>query len=132
MSDEQNTQDETQVEEAPVENTIPAPADLEVVAQEEKTVGDEALEVRKPDNSVLVEQVPAQVAPEREAPSAQVNVHETVVTTDTAITDPSSPLAVQVPDAGRGSLALPIHSLGGPLVEDVFAAADKAAADDDS
>lgn len=97
------------------------PPQTEVVAQEAKTVGDENLSVREPDTQVNAEQVPAQVAQPREGDSDTVNVHETSVTTDTVITDPSDPLAVQVPDAGRGSLDLPIHRLNAPVVEDIFA-----------
>src|SRR5690349_16404874 len=96
------------------------PPQTEVVAQEAKTVGDENLEVREPDVQVKSDQEDAQVAQPREGDADKVNVHEVSVTTDTVITDPSSPLAVQVPDAGRGSLDLPIHRLNAPVVEDVF------------
>lgn len=105
-----------------------------VVAQEQKLVGDEAVaeagtnEV-KPE--VVREQVDAQVAQPRETDARKVNVHETVVVTDTVITDPSSPLAVQIPDAGRGDLALPIHRLDAPTVEEVFAK-EAASAEDKS
>lgn len=98
-------------------NTPDTPA---VVAQEAKVVGDDALEPREPTVEVNKDQVDAQVAQPREGDSDKVNVHEVVVATDTVITDPSDPLAVQVPDAGRGSLDLPIHNLDGPRVEDVF------------
>lgn len=98
------------------------PPQTEVTAQDAKTVGDDNLSVREPDVQVNEEQVAAQVVQPREGDSDKVNVHETSITTDTVITDPSDPLAVQVPDAGRGSLDLPIHALNGPLVEDVFKA----------
>lgn len=51
----------------------------------------------------------------------QVYVHETSVQMDEVITDPNSPLAVQIPDAGRGTLDLPIHQLAGERPEDFFA-----------
>lgn len=93
----------------------------EVVAQEAKTVGDDSLpEPREPQADVRKDSVDAQVAQPRESDPATVAVHEVVVTTDTVITDPSDPLAVQVPDAGRGALDLPIHKLSGERVEDVF------------
>ena len=98
------------------------PAENEVIAQENKLVGDENLpEPREPQVSVVKEEVDAQVAPPREADSDKVNVHEVAVATDEVITDPNSPLAVQVPDAGRGSLDLPIHQLAQPTAEQVFA-----------
>lgn len=92
-----------------------------VVAQEAKVVGDDNLQARKPSVEVNKDQVTAQVAQPREGDADKVNVHEVAVATDTVITDPSDPLAVQVPDAGRGSLVLPVHSLDGPTVEKVFA-----------
>lgn len=72
------------------------------------------------------EQVDAQVAPAREPDADTVEVHEVSVATDVVITDPTSPLAVQVPDEGRGSLALPIHGLSAPSPEQVFEGADSA------
>lgn len=98
------------------------PTPVEVVAQEAKTVGDEALpEPREPSASVREEEVAAQVVQPRESDPSTVSVHEVVVVTDEVITDPSSPLAVQVPDAGRGDSSLPIHALVNERVEDVFA-----------
>jgi hypothetical protein len=109
------------------------PDQTEVVAQEAKTVGDENIEAREPTVEVTKEQVDAQVAQPREGDSDKVNVFETTVATDTVITDPSSPLAVQVPDAGRGSLELPSHALAGPTVEQVFADdADEPAPDENA
>lgn len=95
-----------------------------VISQEGALVGDEAVNehVHKVEPDVVEEQVAAQVAGTPEPASDTVNVHETSVVLDTVITDPSSPLAVQVPDAGRGSLDLPIHRLNAPTVEEVFAA----------
>jgi len=95
----------------------------EVVAQDAKTVGDDALQAREPSVDVVKEQVDAQVSQPREGAADKVNVHEVVVHTDTVITDPSDPLAVQVPDAGRGALDLPIHALDGETPEQVFSGA---------
>jgi hypothetical protein len=93
-----------------------------VTAQEAKKVGDaevqESVHEVKPE--VVKEQVAAQVVQPREGDSDKVNVHETFVAMDRVITDPSDPLAVQIPDAGRGDLSLPIHRLDAPTVEDVF------------
>lgn len=93
----------------------------EVVAQKRKQVGDENVaDVREPEVEVNTEAVDAQVAPAREKDAAKVPVHETKVATDVVVTDPSSPEAVQVPDAGRGSLDLPIHQLAEGTVESRF------------
>lgn len=100
-----------------------APVAPEVVAQESKTVGDEAVaaaEGRGVQVEVQKDEVAAQVAQPRESDPATVAVHEVSVQTDEVITDPSSPLAVQVPDAGRGTLDLPIHRLNEPTVEERF------------
>lgn len=107
MADEKATQTE-------------APA---VTAQEQKLVGDEAVqaEITEVKPEVVREQVAAQVVQPREGDSDKVNVHETFIRTDTVITDPSDPRAVQIPDAGRGDLSLPIHALDGETVEAVFA-----------
>jgi hypothetical protein len=103
----------------------------EPVAQKQKLVGDEAVyaEVHEVKPEVVNEQATAQVSPPREAADGKVNVHETVVHLDRVITDPSSPLAVQIPDAGRGDLALPIHRLDAPTVEQRFSE-DASKADD--
>lgn len=94
----------------------------EVVSQEGALVGDENQpEPREVEVYVNEDSVNAQVSPERQAAAAQVPVHEVAVSLDEPILDPSSPLAVQVPDAGRGSTDLPIHGLKGKTVEDVFA-----------
>lgn len=132
MSDQNETQpvEEAPVEEAPVENSVKAPEAPQVVSQEGALVGDDALEARVVTPQVDVETVPAQVSPPREGAADKVNVHETYVAMDEVITDPSSPLAVQIPDAGRGSLDLPIHALGGRRVQDVFDEADKKARDE--
>lgn len=100
------------------ETNVPLP---EVTAQKKKLVGDDKLEVREVTVEVNEDQVDAQTVQPRELDPKKVNVHEVVVATDTVITDPSSPLAVQVPDAGRGDASLPIHRLAEGTVEDVFA-----------
>jgi hypothetical protein len=106
----------------PVSEADVTPAAPQVVSQEASIVGDENLpEPREPQADVRKDEVDAQVAQPREPDAAKVSVHEVVVVTDEVITDPSSPLAVQVPDAGRGSLDLPIHALAGETVEAVFA-----------
>lgn len=128
MSDntEPQVHDEDVVAEEPqAEGSAPAEsqplADIEVpvpgvVAQEAKTVGDEELPApREPEVQVIQETEAAQVAQPREGDSDTVNVHEVSLAMDEVITDPSSPLAVQVPDAGRGSLDLPIHALANGL-----------------
>lgn len=93
-----------------------------VTAQKAKTVGDENLpEPREVEVNVNKRSVDAQVMAEPEPAADKVFVHETSVALDEVITDPSSPLAVQVPDAGRGDLTLPIHSLDAPRPNDVFA-----------
>lgn len=108
--------------------TTPAAADVPVPAvtsQEGATVGDENLpDAREPQVEVVQEQVAAQVVQPREGDTDKVNVHEVSVTVDEVITDPASPLAVQVPDAGRSPLheaGLPIAQLSNDRVEDVFA-----------
>lgn len=103
------------------ENKIAAPEPQEVVAQEAKQVGDEVAGPREVAPEVNTESVPAQVAQPRESDPKTVPVHETVVATDEVITDPSDPRAVQVPDAGRGDASVPIHGLGNPTPEQVFA-----------
>lgn len=113
-------------------------AENAIVAQKAKLVGDDDVqaEVTKVDPQITKEAVAAQVAPPREADAKKVNVHETRVATDTVITDPSSPLAVQVPDAGKSPLltdGLPVHQLAEGNVEDRLAAqADEADSDDDA
>jgi hypothetical protein len=93
------------------EGEVISPPVPEVVAQEAKIVGDDELEVFTVEPEVVEEQVAAQVAQPREADRDSVDVHETSVMLDEVITDPSDPRAVIIPDAGRGSLDLPIHRL---------------------
>lgn len=96
----------------------------DVASQKGALVGDENLpEAREVEVDVVNERVPAQVVAQAGPPVSEVIVHETRVTLDEVITDPSSPLAVQIPDAGRGSLGLPIHQLSADAPEAVFAAA---------
>lgn len=94
-----------------------------IVSQKGALVGDEAVQKAAHDASpqVVETEVDAQVMAKREPEASKVAVQETFVAMDRVITDPSSPEAVQIPDAGRGSLGLPIHSLSGERVEDVFA-----------
>lgn len=94
-----------------------------VNAPENALVGEDAEGAREAEVSVVAADVPAQVTGAPSVVAETVAVHEVAVATDKVITDPNSPEAVQVPDAGRGSLDLPIHALAGPRPEDVFAAA---------
>lgn len=105
------------------EITTTAPA---VTSQKGALVGDD--NVASPVDvapRVYATEAPAQVTATREPDSDTVQVHEVAVATDKVITDPSSPEAVQIPDAGRGSLDLPIHALANGTPEEVFAAAAK-------
>lgn len=93
-----------------------------VVSQKGALVGDDNVaEPVSVEPEVNSGEEKAQVAPRREADSSKVVVHETRVVTDKVITDPSSPEAVQVPDAGRGDASLPIHRLAEGTPEEVFA-----------
>lgn len=102
------------------EKTLPKLPD--VAAPENAVVGDENLPApREPGVDVVDEQVDAQVNRNPVAIPDKVNVFEVSVTTDEVITDPNSPLAVQIPDAGRGDLLLPIHRfVNARRPEDVF------------
>ena len=104
---------------------VPTQNDLQndIAVPENALVGDDALKVRDPEVQQINESVPAQVMQDKVKVVDQVKVTETRVALDEVITDPSSPLAVQVPDAGRGFLDLPIHRLAAPKPEDVFAQA---------
>lgn len=101
-----------------------------VAAQESKLVGDEAIASAAAEDDNFVadhtdEEADAQVVQDREKDPATVAVKETHVKVDTVITDPSSPLAVQVPDAGRGDASTPIANafLDAKTVEEQFDAA---------
>lgn len=82
-------------------------------AADNALVGDEAVyeHVREVEPEVVQEDVPAQLPPEPSKAAETVPVNEVYVALDEVILDPSSPLAVQIPDAGRGGLDLPIHVL---------------------
>ncbi len=98
--------------------------DLEVtVPQKGALVGDEAvLGVDSPvESEVYTDSVEAMTVAERSPDADKVLVHEVAVTLDRVITDPSSPEAVQIPDAGRGDLTLPIHSLAAPTADEKIA-----------
>lgn len=111
----------------------PTPKLPGVATQEGALVGDENLpEPREVESVVEQRQDDAQVVAKAGPPVDKVEVFEVVVTTDEVITDPSSPLAVQIPDAGRGSLNLPIHAfVGARTVEDIFSE-DASENEDDS
>lgn len=94
-----------------------------VNAPENALIGEDTEVAREADVSVLAEDVAAQTTGPASVVADTVAIHETAVSVDKVITDPHSPEAVQIPDAGRGSLDLPIHALGNPRPEDVFAAA---------
>jgi hypothetical protein len=53
-----------------------------------------------------------------------VDVHEVAVRVDKVVLDPDSPEAVQIPDAGRGKVDLPIHQLASPSPEQQLASGD--------
>jgi hypothetical protein len=124
MADETTPTTDEQVEPVPaseVDEEVIAPAAPEVVSQEGALVGDENQpDAREPEVYVNQDSVTAQVAPERQAPADNVPVHEVQVTLDEVILDPSAPEAVQVPDAGRGFLDLPIHALANGSPEKRF------------
>src|SRR5688572_22181786 len=82
-----------------------------IAAPDNATIGDDNLEVREVKPVKVNEDVAAQVTGPPAKSVDTVKVSETYVALDEVITDPSSPLAVQIPDAGRGSLDLPIHQL---------------------
>jgi hypothetical protein len=115
-----NTQRVVDSADSPVGQTLePTP----VAAPANAQIGDEATASINPIQvEVVQEDVPAQVTGAPAVPVEVVRVHETHVTTDRVITDPNSPEAVQIPDAGRGALDLPIHALSNPSPEEVFAA----------
>lgn len=105
----------------------------EVTAQKQKTVGDENLpEPREVEVDVNKDRVKTMRVQQREPDAAYAPVHETSITIDTVITDPASPLAVQIPDAGRGTMLLPITGLNEGTVEERFAAAAEEESSDDS
>lgn len=99
-----------------------------IAAPENATIGDENLAVRDAEVTKVDETVPAQTTGKPAVEVDTVRVTETHLSLDQVITDPHSPLAVQIPDAGRGPLDLPIHQLArAAKPEDQFA---EAAAED--
>lgn len=102
----------------------------EIATQPGTTVGDDNLKPIEHDVQNVDLTVPAQTTGKPAVEVETVKVTETRVALDQVITDPHSPLAVQIPDAGRGPLDLPIHRLAKGTPEAQFAAkadADKAA-----
>lgn len=93
-----------------------------IAAPENATVGDENLKPLEHEVISVDETVPAQTTGAPAVEVDTVRVTETHLALDEVITDPNSPLAVQIPDAGRGPLNLPIHQLTQPKPEDAFAA----------
>lgn len=85
----------------------------DVSAAENALVGDEAVQGARyePEAEVVREDVQAQLPPEPSKPAETVPVNEFYMQMDQVVTDPSSPEAVQIPDAGRGTLDLPVHVL---------------------
>ncbi len=120
---------ETEVVEAPQDEVVapqdeaPAvvPALPPIATQEASTIGDENMSPREPEVAVNTQSVPAQIMGQPAPAVTTVPVHETFVAIDRVITDTSDPLAVQIPDAGRGDASLPIHGLSRPTVEQFFA-----------
>lgn len=108
-------------EKVPVSDEKITPDYPKVAAPKNAILSDDDLEPREATVKVVKEEQPAQVTGPAAEPVDTVNVHEVSVQLDEVITDPSSPLAVQIPDAGRGDLSLPIHGLNGPTVEQFFA-----------
>jgi len=125
MADETTPTTDTPEEAVPVSEVSPEdiqPEAPEVVAQDGALIGDENQpEPREPQVVVNQGTETAQVAPERQAAADTVPVHEVSVTLDEVVLDPSAPEAVQVPDAGRGFLDLPIHELAKGTAEQRFA-----------
>jgi hypothetical protein len=123
MSDKNKTE---AVEEAPFETAhepvvVEAP---EVAAPENAQVGDDEITPAAPAAdkvTVVDEPVPAQTTGAPAKVVEQQPVHEVYVDLDRVITDPNSPEAVQIPDAGRGDASLPAHVLANPSPEEVFA-----------
>lgn len=93
-----------------------------IATHDNALIGDEAVnaEVHEVEVDVHTDSVPAQVNRQKVTPVEESFVHETYVRLDEVITDPNDPRAVQIPDAGRGSLELPIHRLDAGTPEDFF------------
>lgn len=88
---------------------------------EKALVGDEAVQsVKHEVEPVVVDEVSERKHAPEAAQQVEYPVSEFSVAMDTVVTDPTSPEAVQIPDAGRGNADLPIRVLSGPTPEDVF------------
>ena len=125
MSDQET---KTEVVEGTTTETVASGEEVEVpavpvVVQEGALVGDEEVyaeeHVHKVEPEVTQGETTQKYAPATEQ-QAVYPVHETNIALDTVITDPTSPEAVQIPDAGRGSNVLPLHSLTEPAPEAAF------------
>ncbi len=106
------------------ETTMTSPELPEISGQKNMTIEGEGSEPMVVEPQVTIEEVAAQVVQPREGDSDKVHVHEVYVATDRIITDPSSPLAVQIPAEGRGDPSLPIHALSGGTIQAKFDMAD--------
>lgn len=116
---ENETPVEAPTDDVRVADTIVQP---DVAAPENALVGDDAQPApREPSIAVDTDAVPAQTTGPAPKVVDTVYVHETSVALDEVITDPHSPEAVQIPDAGRGFLDLPIHGLDAKTPEQIFA-----------
>lgn len=124
MSEEKNT--EAAVDATPDFETVHEPIVVEqpdVAAPKNAQVGDENISPAEPaaDKVEVVDgTVPAQTTGAPAKVVKQQPVHEVYVELDRVITDPNSPEAVQIPDAGRGDASLPAHVLANPSPEEVF------------
>jgi hypothetical protein len=125
MSDENaTTTEETAPVSAPESNPVVESIELPGIAVADNAlIGDEAVQsaYEAPEAHVVQEDVPAQTTGDSGSPVEVSKVHETTIILDKVVTDPHSPEAVQIPDAGRGTLDLPLHALAGKSPEQVFA-----------
>jgi hypothetical protein len=104
-------------------NNEQVPALPPVAAPENAAIGDENIPAADGFQNIEVNDEAAVVP--RTGPDYKVHgevpVFEVHVQTDRVITDPNDPLAVQVPDAGRGDARLPIHAhVNARTVEEIF------------
>jgi len=112
-----------------LEDTVGRPP---VAVQKGAQVGDDKLApVHEVETELDDKNVPAMVMAKAPEPVREVYVHESRVKLDRVVTDPSSPEAVQIPDAGRGFLSLPLHGLDAPTPEQFFAAEASEVTDED-
>lgn len=105
---------------------VPAPEYIRASAPENALVGDEAVYgLDSPTEAeVVTDAVPAQVMSDEVVVVDEIPVHETYVQMDRVVLDPSAPEAVQIPDAGRGFLELPIHQLANGTAEEAIGRGD--------